>query len=104
MLQSCLWHFILFESSLSSYHYHVKFLLYIDSFEQVLLLKALSSAHDILIEELQNLSKAINEPIDVEDIASRKLFGFIPRSDQDLTDPGVPVQVPSKPLNVSEVL
>lgn len=74
-----------------------------DKSKQVMLLKALSSAHDILIEELQKLSKAINEPIDIEDIASRKLFGFTPRSDQDLADE-VPVQVSSKPLNVSEKL
>lgn len=72
--------------------------------KQVMLLKALSSAHDILVEELQKLSKAINEPIDIKDITSSKLFGFAPRSDQDLADAEVPMQVSSKSLNVSEKL
>lgn len=67
-----------------------------------MLLKAISSARDILVEELQKLSKAINEPIEMEEIVSSDVFGFV--SDQDLTDAEVPVQVSSEPLNISEVL
>ncbi|KAL1531794.1 protein FAM135B-like isoform X3 [Salvia divinorum] len=70
--------------------------------KQVMLLKALSSAHDILLEELQKLSKTIDVPIEMEDISSSTLFGFAHRSDQDLADAEVPVQISSKPLNVSQ--
>lgn len=66
-----------------------------------MLLKAISSARDILVEDLQKLSKAINQPIEMEEIASSVVFDFA--SDQDLADAEVPVQVSSKPLNVSEV-
>ena len=69
-----------------------------------MLLKALSSAHDILLEELQKLSKAIDVSIEMEDISSGILFGFTQRSDQDSADAEVPVQISSKPLNVSQVL
>ncbi|XP_057780726.1 uncharacterized protein LOC130999232 isoform X2 [Salvia miltiorrhiza] len=70
--------------------------------KQVLLLKALSSAHDILLEELQKLSMAIDVPIEMEDISSSILFGFAQRSDQVLADAEVPVDVSSKPLKVSQ--
>ncbi|XP_047969623.1 protein FAM135B-like isoform X1 [Salvia hispanica] len=70
--------------------------------KQVMLLKALSSAHDILLEELQKLSKAIDVSIEMEDISSGILFGFTQRSDQDSADAEVPVQISSKPLNVSQ--
>ncbi|XP_042033497.1 protein FAM135B-like isoform X3 [Salvia splendens] len=70
--------------------------------KQVMLLKALSSAHNILLEELQKLSKAIDVPIEMEDISSSILFGFAQRSDQDSEDAEVPVQISSKPLNVSQ--
>ncbi|KAK6153349.1 hypothetical protein DH2020_012988 [Rehmannia glutinosa] len=73
-----------------------------DKSKQVMLVKALSSARDILVEELQKLSKAINQPIDVNDITSNELFGFTPRPDQDIADAEVPGQVSSYPLNVSE--
>lgn len=69
-----------------------------------MLLKALSSAHGILVEELQKLSKAIDVPIEMEDDASSILFGLAPGSDQDLADAEVPVQVSSKHLKVSVVL
>ncbi|KAG6412914.1 hypothetical protein SASPL_125609 [Salvia splendens] len=70
--------------------------------KQVMLFKALSSAHDILLEELQKLSKAIDVPIEVEDISSSIFFGTTQRSDQDLSDAEIPVQVSSKPLEVSQ--
>ncbi|PIN22649.1 hypothetical protein CDL12_04633 [Handroanthus impetiginosus] len=73
-----------------------------DKSKQVMLVKALSSARDILVEELQRLSRAINQPIDVQDITSDELFGFTPRSDQDIADAEVPGQVSRNPDNVFE--
>ncbi|KAL1553536.1 protein FAM135B-like protein [Salvia divinorum] len=70
--------------------------------KQVMLFKALSSAQDILLEELQKLSKAIDVPIEMEDISSSIFFGIAQRSDQDLADAEVPVQVSSKRLEVSQ--
>ncbi|KAL7153367.1 hypothetical protein ABFS83_04G163900 [Erythranthe nasuta] len=57
-----------------------------DKSKQVMLVKALSSARDILVEELQKLSKGINQPIDMKGIASDKLAGFSPRSDEGISD------------------
>ncbi|KAI3464023.1 hypothetical protein Pfo_020686 [Paulownia fortunei] len=73
-----------------------------DKSKQVMLVKALSSARDILVEELQKLSKAINQPIDIKDITSNELFGFTPRSNQDIADAEVPGQVSSNPHSVLE--
>ncbi|KAL0364622.1 UNVERIFIED_CONTAM: hypothetical protein Sangu_0559800 [Sesamum angustifolium] len=73
-----------------------------DKSKQVMLVKALSSARDILLEELQKLSKAINQPIDINDITSNELFGSTPRSDRERADAKVPGQVSSNPLNVLE--
>ncbi|KAL8529718.1 hypothetical protein ACS0TY_006963 [Phlomoides rotata] len=70
--------------------------------KQVMLLKAISCAHDILVEELQKLSKAINQPIDIKDVTSEKLFDFIGRSHQELTDAEASEQVSSKPNGVLE--
>ncbi|KAL0385010.1 UNVERIFIED_CONTAM: protein FAM [Sesamum radiatum] len=73
-----------------------------DKSKQVMLVKALSSARDILLEELQKLSKAINQPIDINDITSNELFGSIPRSDRERADAKVPGQVSNNPQNVLE--
>ncbi|KAL0335685.1 UNVERIFIED_CONTAM: hypothetical protein Sradi_4780400 [Sesamum radiatum] len=73
-----------------------------DKSKQVMLVKALSSARDILLEELQKLSKAINQPIDINDITSNELFGSTPRSDRERAGAKVPGQVSSNPLNVLE--
>ncbi|XP_042003199.1 protein FAM135B-like isoform X2 [Salvia splendens] len=70
--------------------------------KQVILFKALSSAHDVLLEELQKLSKAIDVPIEMEEISSSIFFGTTQRSDQDLSDAEIPVHVSSKPLEVSQ--
>lgn len=72
--------------------------------EQVMLLKAISCAHDILVEELQKLSKAINQPIDIKNATSEKLFGFTGRSHQELTDAEASEQLSSKPNGVLEVV
>ncbi|KAG8388639.1 hypothetical protein BUALT_Bualt02G0146300 [Buddleja alternifolia] len=74
-----------------------------DKSKQVMLAKALCSARDILMEELQELSKAINQPIDLNDIASTELFSSTRRSDQE-ADGEVRGQLLSKPGNVSEKL
>ncbi|KAL0357546.1 UNVERIFIED_CONTAM: protein FAM [Sesamum calycinum] len=66
-----------------------------DKSKQVMLVKALSSARDILLEELQKLSKAINQPIDINDITSNELFGSTPRSDRERAGAKVPGQKPN---------
>ncbi|KAL2515841.1 putative serine esterase family protein [Forsythia ovata] len=65
-----------------------------------MLVKELSSARDILIEELQKLSKAINQPIDMEDV--NQLIGISPRSDLDISNAESSGQFSSKLQNVSE--
>lgn len=69
-----------------------------------MLVKALSSARDILVEELQKLSKAINQPIDFKDITSNELGGAGPRSDQDIADAEASGQVSSALHSSSKVL
>ncbi|KAK4427205.1 hypothetical protein Salat_1489400 [Sesamum alatum] len=73
-----------------------------DKSKEVMLVKSLSSSRDILLEELQKLSKAINQPIDINDITSNELFGSTPRSDQERADAEVAGQVSSNPQNVLE--
>ncbi|KAL3819332.1 hypothetical protein ACJIZ3_005237 [Penstemon smallii] len=73
-----------------------------DKSKQVMLVKALSNARDILMEELQKLSKAVNHPIDIKDITSNELFGFTPRLDLEIANAEVSEQVSSKHQNVSE--
>ncbi|KAL3618006.1 hypothetical protein CASFOL_038327 [Castilleja foliolosa] len=60
---------------------------------QAVLVKSLSSARDILLEELQKMSKAINQPIDINDITHSELFGSSPRSNQPISDAEVTGQV-----------
>lgn len=48
--------------------------------EQVMLLHALSSSSGILLADLQMLSQGIDQPIDMEDIASSELLGSTPKS------------------------
>ncbi|GFP79957.1 protein fam135b [Phtheirospermum japonicum] len=70
-----------------------------DKSAQAMLVKSLSSARDILLEELQKMSKAINQPIDIKDITPNELLGSSPRSDQPISDVEVPGQVSSVSLN-----
>lgn len=81
-----------------------KFLANSPLLKQVMLVKAISCAHDILVEELQKLSKAINQPIDIKDVTSEELFGFTGRSHQEVTDAEASEQVSSKPNGVLEVV
>lgn len=80
---------------------HVKLVL---SFEQVVLVQALSSASNILVDELQKLSQAIDQPIDIKDVASSESFGFTLKPDLDVYHAEVLGQVSSKLHNVSEVV
>ncbi|XP_073123959.1 uncharacterized protein [Henckelia pumila] len=70
--------------------------------KQVMLVKALSSARDILTEEFQMISKAINQPIDLKHITSNELFGFTPTSDSPMAGAEVLTVVSSKHGNLSE--
>lgn len=64
-----------------------------DKAKLVMAVKALSSARDILAEELQKLSNAINKPIDIKDVTSNELFGFTASSNKNIVVNGeVPVQ------------
>lgn len=73
-----------------------------DKQKQVKLVKALSCSHDILLEELQKLSSAINRPVDIKGIAFKEMVGFTVRSDQDMADAEVPEQVSSNGHHVVE--
>ncbi|KAI3454575.1 hypothetical protein Pfo_011238 [Paulownia fortunei] len=73
-----------------------------DKSKQVMLVQAFLSASDILLEELQRLSQAIDQPIDIKDITSNELFGFMPRSDLEIVGAEVSGQVSSKLRSVSE--
>ncbi|MCD7455419.1 hypothetical protein HAX54_028070 [Datura stramonium] len=79
-----------------------------DQAKQEMLIKALSSARDILFEELQNISKAINQSIDFTDFTS-KFDGkqgsqFPPTADTDLMNDKAKREEPSKMLNGTEKL
>lgn len=73
-----------------------------------MLIKALSSARDILIEELQKISKAINQSIDFTDFTSK--FGdkqgsqFPLSADTDLKNDKGAREVPTKIPNGTKVL
>lgn len=73
-----------------------------------MLIKALSSARDILFEELQKISKAINQSIDFADFTSKfddKQGSQFPASaDTDLMNDKAAREVPSKILNGTKVL
>lgn len=51
--------------------------------------QTLLSARGILLKDLQNLSQAVNQPIDIKEIASNEIFGSAPRSDLEVPDPEV---------------
>lgn len=79
-----------------------------DQAKQEMLIKALSSARDILFEELQNISKAINQSIDFTDFTS-KFDGkqgsqFPPTADTDLMNDKAEREETSKILNGTEKL
>lgn len=75
--------------------------------KQVMLSKAFLTARNLLIEELQNLSKAINQTVDIPDFTSEvddnQLFGSFSSMDQENTDFGVSRKVSSESNNVLEV-
>uniref|UniRef100_A0A5B7C301 DUF676 domain-containing protein n=1 Tax=Davidia involucrata TaxID=16924 RepID=A0A5B7C301_DAVIN len=77
-----------------------------DKSMQVMLVKALFTARDILLEELQKLSKAISQTIDLTDITSElddtKMFASSLRADLETADAEVSGQVSGQPQNVSE--
>ncbi|KAL8457650.1 hypothetical protein ACS0TY_035496 [Phlomoides rotata] len=60
-----------------------------DKPEQVMLGQTLLSARGILLKDLQKLSQAVNQPIDLKEIASNEIFGSAPRSDLEIHDPEV---------------
>lgn len=51
-----------------------------------MLLHALSSSSGILLADLQMLSQAIDQPIDLEDFASSELLSSTPKSDRVILD------------------
>ncbi|CDP14916.1 unnamed protein product [Coffea canephora] len=61
-----------------------------DTSKQVLLIKAFVTARDLLIEELQNLSKAINQTVDIPDFTSKlddnEFLGCFASRDEENTD------------------
>lgn len=76
--------------------------------KQEMLIKALSSARDILLEELEKISKAINQSIDFTDFTSK--FGdkqasqFSASAATDLMNDEAAREVPSKILNDTKKL
>ncbi|KAL6543305.1 hypothetical protein OROHE_010825 [Orobanche hederae] len=73
-----------------------------DKSKQAIIVKSLSRARDILVEELERISQAINQPIDIKDITPNELFGSSPRSNQHVADVKFPGQVSNVSLNVLE--
>lgn len=67
-----------------------------------MLVKALSGAREILIEELQTLSKAVNQPIDIKEITSKELFSLSRKP--EIADAEVSENNSSKQNSVLEVL
>jgi hypothetical protein len=74
--------------------------------KQVMLVKALLTARDTLLEELLTLSRAIGRPIDLTDFISKmddmKLFDSVVRANPGAVDGEVSGQ--GKPQNGFEVL
>ncbi|EPS74264.1 hypothetical protein M569_00489, partial [Genlisea aurea] len=64
-----------------------------DASKQAKLIKSLLSARDILLEEIQKLSKGINKPIDIEDLTSTEFFNFIPKSEPDVSHHEAPEEL-----------
>ncbi|CAA2982444.1 FAM135B-like [Olea europaea subsp. europaea] len=71
-----------------------------DKSKHDMLVKELSSARDILIEELQKLSKAINQPIDMKDV--NRLYAINPRSDLEKPNAESSGKISNELQNVSE--
>ncbi|XP_009764933.1 uncharacterized protein LOC107789960 [Nicotiana tabacum] len=71
-----------------------------DQAKQEMLVKAFSGARDILFEELQKISKAINQSIDFTDFTSKfddeQGSKFPPSADTDLMNDKASAEVPSK--------
>ncbi|KAH6757001.1 putative serine esterase family protein, partial [Perilla frutescens var. hirtella] len=74
-----------------------------DKSMQVMLVHALSSSSAILLEDLERLSQAIDQPIDMEDIASNELFSPS-RSDLEVPDIEVSGEISSQIRNFSKKL
>lgn len=68
-------------------------------------MKGFLTARDILLEELQNISKAINQDLDMNDFPSmledKESFSFCPSAADNVESS---VEVPINMQNVSEVL
>ncbi|CAN4088192.1 unnamed protein product [Withania somnifera] len=79
-----------------------------DQAKQEMLIKSLSSARDILFEELQNISKAINQSIDFTDYTSKfndkQGSQFPPSADTNAMNDSAASEVPSKILNGTKKL
>ena len=76
--------------------------------KQVMLVKALVAARDILFEELQKISKEIEQEIDLTDLVpkldDKKLCSSILQSDLDMAIGEVSRKLPGMPQNSIEVL
>ncbi|XP_031091434.1 protein FAM135B-like isoform X1 [Ipomoea triloba] len=74
-----------------------------DESKKVLLVKGFLTARDILLEELQNISKAINQDLDMNDFPSmledKESFSFCPSAADNVESS---VEVPINMQNVSE--
>ena len=73
-----------------------------------MLVRALLTSRDILLEELQNLSKAINQMVDLADFTSKlddsRLFGSSREAVLETSHAVVSAEASSKPQTDSEVL
>ncbi|CAA0826641.1 Putative serine esterase family protein [Striga hermonthica] len=70
-----------------------------DKSQQAVFVKSLSSARDILLEDVQKISTAINEPIDPKDITPNELFHPSLRSNRQIADCEVSNRVSSIAFN-----
>ncbi|KAL3513284.1 hypothetical protein ACH5RR_026001 [Cinchona calisaya] len=77
-----------------------------DTSKQVMLIKAFLTARDLLIEELRNLSKAINQTVVIPDFTSKvddnQLYGSFASMDPEKTTDGVSRKVASLTNDVLE--
>ncbi|XP_014504647.1 protein FAM135B isoform X2 [Vigna radiata var. radiata] len=72
-------------------------------FKNAMLVKALLTAHDILLEELQKISKAVGQAIDISEVLSKRnsmKLNSIPQSDQFTNE--VEISGQDKPQNGPE--
>jgi len=74
--------------------------------KNAMLVKALLTAYDILLDELEKLSKAVGQAIDISEVLSKrnsmKLINSVPQSDQFTTE--VEISGQDKSQNYVEVL